>query len=58
MFEEALAGGGENYTELVLMEVGGSKKQKDRGRHVCPWAVCVGQSPGASPLVALVMVLC
>lgn len=65
MSEEALAGDGENYPEnspyggsFEKPQPPGKKKQEDKGRYVCPWAVCVGQPPAASSLVALVMFLC
>lgn len=64
MFEEALAAGGENYTETVLMAAplkATATRQGDagrQGRHVCPWAACVGQWPAATPLVAFLMLLC
>lgn len=63
MFEEGLAAGGKNYTEAVLMEAplkATAARQEDaggQGRHVCPWAACVGQWPAANSMVAFLTFL-
>lgn len=62
MFEEALAGGGENYTETVLMEVplkttAARQEAEGQGQACLSLGCLCGSVPSCKPPVALVMVL-